>query len=80
MLHELKILPHHLQAITKGQKRFEIRKNDRGFQTGDFLHLREYDTREGFGYMGGECVVRVIWMSDFEQKPGNVVLGITDPL
>lgn len=79
MLHELKILPEHFVAITKGSKRFEIRKDDRGFQPGDFLHLREHDPREGFGYMGGECVVRVVYMSTFEQKPGYAVLGISDP-
>jgi ASC-1-like (ASCH) protein len=80
MLHELNILPRYFVAITKGRKRFEIRKNDRGFQPGDWLHLKEHDPREGFGYSGSECVVRVTYMSDYDQKPGNVVLGITDPI
>lgn len=78
MLHELKITPEHLQAITKGTKRFEIRRNDRGFQPHDLLYLREHDPVRG--YLGGECIVRVVFMSTFEQKPSFAVLGISDPL
>lgn len=76
MLHELKILPEHFIAITRGKKRFEIRKNDRGFQPGDILHLREH----GAIYTGQDCIVRVVFMSDFHQTDGFVVMGISDPL
>lgn len=40
--HELKILPGYLDDILCNRKTFEIRKNDRDFQVGDLLHLREY--------------------------------------
>lgn len=42
-VHELKILPKYLDAIVSGEKRFELRKNDRDYQVGDILCLREYD-------------------------------------
>lgn len=42
-LHSLKTLPVYFAAVLRGDKTFEVRKNDRNFQTGDTLVLREYD-------------------------------------
>ena len=79
MIHELKIHPKYLDDILDGSKRFEIRKDDRGFAVGHFLHLREWQAPwEQFG--SRECLVRVTYKTDFEQKDGIVVLGITDPI
>jgi hypothetical protein len=41
--HELKTTPGPFQAIWEGRKTFEIRYDDRGYQTGDKLDLREFD-------------------------------------
>lgn len=43
MRHELKIWPQYYQAVANGSKTFEVRKNDRAFQKGDEVVLREYD-------------------------------------
>ena len=41
--HELKSWPQHFAPLMNGEKSFELRKNDRDFQVGDMLRLREYD-------------------------------------
>lgn len=42
MHHELKIWPQYFCRVEDGSKTFEIRDNDRGFQYGDTVELREY--------------------------------------
>ncbi|EIA7337258.1 DUF3850 domain-containing protein [Listeria monocytogenes] len=70
--HELKILSEYFWDIAEGRKTFEIRKNDRDFQVGDILILREWDDMD----TGLYTVVEVVYMTDYEQKDGFVVLGI----
>lgn len=43
MRHELKIWPQYYCRVADGSKTFEVRQNDRGFQPGDEVVLREYD-------------------------------------
>jgi hypothetical protein len=50
--HDLKILSEHFQAIKKREKTFDIRKNDRDFQKGDILILREFKPCERCGGFG----------------------------
>lgn len=67
--HDLKCKPEYFARIATGQKTFEIRKNDRDFQVGDILILLKTGTYD--------CIsAEVVYMTDFEQKPGYVVLGI----
>ncbi|MEC2196342.1 DUF3850 domain-containing protein [Bacillus velezensis] len=70
--HHLKILPEYFEALKDGRKTFEIRHDDRGFKEGDTLSLNEWQD----GYTGRSIEVDVTYVTDFEQKSGNVVLGI----
>lgn len=49
-LHELKILPQYFSEVLSGNKRFEIRKNDRDFKQGDIVKLREFNGKDYTGY------------------------------
>jgi accessory colonization factor AcfC len=43
MRHELKIWPQYYARVADGSKTFEIRDNDRGFQPGDTVVLKEWN-------------------------------------
>ena len=43
MIHQLKIWPQYYCRVADGTKTFEIRKNDRAFQSGDTVVLREWN-------------------------------------
>lgn len=45
MVHELKIWPQFYCRVVDGSKTFEIRNNDRSFQSGDTVILKEWDPR-----------------------------------
>lgn len=42
-VHILKTLDLYFDAVQAGTKTFEVRKNDRAFQTGDLLHLERWE-------------------------------------
>ncbi len=42
-VHALKCWPESFAAILAGTKRYEVRKDDRGYMVGDTLRLREYE-------------------------------------
>jgi hypothetical protein len=43
MKHELKIWPQFYCRVADGSKTFELRENDRSFQSGDTVILKEWD-------------------------------------
>lgn len=71
-VHDLKIMPQYLWALKTGIKGFEIRKNDREFQVGDILSLREYKDGQ---YTGRLVLGRITFITSFEQKDNYVVLN-----
>jgi hypothetical protein len=46
--HDLKCWPEFFKHLWSGEKTFEIRKDDRGYQAGDTLTLREWTERHGY--------------------------------
>ena len=57
-IHDLKCQPPHFADVAAGRKRVEIRFDDRGYQVGDVLHLREWNKEEDpdqSGYTGRTC-------------------------
>lgn len=47
--HRLKILPEYYDAVASGKKRFELRKDDRGYEVGDYIWLCEWDGEDFTG-------------------------------
>ena len=83
MHHELKILPPYFEAVIDGRKTFEIRRDDRGFQAGDTVLLREYDPpplgvlkTESQRYTGRCHLARIGYVTGYEQLPGYVVFSL----
>jgi hypothetical protein len=78
--HNLKIEGAFFDDVASGRKPFEIRKNDRGYQTGDTLVLREY-WREGSGlggyYSDRETRKRITYiLNGWGLQDGYVALGL----
>ena len=82
--HELKTWPEYFEAIIDGRKPFELREDDRDFEVGDRLHLREYDSREpgpnGYSYTGREAWALVTYILRGGEhcglSIGYVIMGI----
>lgn len=45
--HILKTWPEEFEAVSSDRKRFEVRKDDRDFQTGDTVVFTEFDPDKG---------------------------------
>lgn len=76
--HELKCWPEYFQAVLDGVKMFEIRKNDRDFKVGDWLHLQEWCPKTQ-AYTGRSTKREVAYSTGWEQKPGYIVMGLRSP-
>lgn len=77
-IHELKILPKFFGDVESGEKTFEIRKNDRDYQVGDLIRLKEFDAFKQ-QYTGNETgYYKIIYITSFQQKDGYVVMGIKE--
>jgi hypothetical protein len=75
--HELKSHSRFFEPVLNGTKKFELRRNDRGFKVGDFLRLREWNPVEE-SYTGREVSARVTHMTEDSHfvQPGIAALSI----
>lgn len=77
MRHELKTWPQYFAALNAGRKTFELRFDDRSFDVGDELVLREWCPLMG-NYTGREEIrfVRFV-LRDFKGlEPGYVIMDL----
>lgn len=79
--HELKCWPTPFAAIKRGDKTFEVRKDDRGYAVGDTLILKEFEPQSE--YYSGEALTREVAYilkatpdEFFGVKDGYVVMSI----
>lgn len=76
MIHELKTVQPFYEQVVTGKKKFEVRKNDRGFKEGDKVYLQEYDaannTYSGRSYM---AFITYILADPAYVKDGFVIFG-----
>ena len=92
VVHELKTWPVYFDAVERGEKTFEVRRDDRGFQKGDTLRPQRFDPELGFytsvanpkapnGRGIRQVERRIAWILTGGQhgiEPGYVVLGLGD--
>ncbi len=73
--HDFKIAPQYFIDVCNLRKRFEIRRNDRNFQIGDLLKLKEFTNS---GYTGRAIIVRVTYiLKDYNGlEPNYIIMGI----
>lgn len=74
-VHEIKIVASYYDDVTSGRKRFELRKNDRGYKVGDTLKMLEF---EGGKHTGRIIDADIIYMlEDYTGlEDGYCILGI----
>lgn len=89
LVHELKTWPQYWDAVKRGEKTFEVRRDDRGFQKGDILELQRCKKSLIGGYeveyrgmtSTPEHVIRkrityILTGGQFGIEPGYVVMGL----
>ncbi|RYF15753.1 MAG: DUF3850 domain-containing protein [Oxalobacteraceae bacterium] len=82
--HEVKSWPRLFAGLLDRTKRFELRRDDRGYEVGDFMRQREYDP-EAQTYTGRWIRSRITYktsaenpcaLSDGGLQPGFCILSI----
>lgn len=75
-VHELKIRPEYFGPVFEGIKTFEIRKDDRGYQVGDLVLLKEFNDE---AFTGKAVVKEITYATAYNQVSGYKVLAIKEP-
>ena len=73
--HNLRTLKEDFAAVEDGSKKFEIRFDDREYNTGDFVVLHEFDGKD----LTGRTIEKKIgFITDYDQKLGYCVFSLID--
>lgn len=80
--HKLKCWTPYYLAIVAGDKKFDVRRDDRGFQKGDTVLLEQYNPGDGYvcsesgrPYSIEKRIQYILTGGQFGVEPGYVVLG-----
>lgn len=76
--HVLKISPKYFDDVKNNLKRFEIRKDDREFQVGDLVTLKEFEKGEYTGRIIENIPIIYILRNapEYGLKDGYCILGL----
>lgn len=79
---DYKILPEYFDEIIKGNKRFELRKDDRNIQPGDGIFLHEWNNTGNprtSGFTGRYLYITVTYVlrnvPEYGLMPGYCIIG-----
>lgn len=78
--HKLKTLAVYYDAVARGDKTFEVRRNDRAFQKGDILVLEKWKDETYRDFSNASMRFRITYLlqgGQFGIEPGFCILGIT---
>lgn len=78
MIHYLKTVQPYFDKVWHCIKEFEVRKNDRDFQAGDKVVLKEYDPTAPHNYSGRyiEATIKYVLTNPEFVKEGYCIFGI----
>lgn len=77
LVHHLKIQTEFFEAVNKGLKKFEIRRNDRDFKIGDWVFLENFNPKTN-SYEPGIIKVEIIYIIEggqFGIEEGFIIFG-----
>ncbi len=79
-IHDLKTGGRYYDAVADGRKTFEVRLNDRAFQTGDIVRLRRVNDRGFYDrydyYILERKITFILQGGQFGIEPRYCVLGL----
>lgn len=87
--HRIKTWPAYWDAVERGEKTFEVRRDDRGYQKGDILVLQRTEENSAHSpvqtdydgtvvYEIRKRVAYILTGGQFGIQPGYVVMALTD--
>lgn len=76
MIHELKLEYQFQQPILDGEKTFEVRYNDRGYQKGDLVRFRVVDRKNAVEPIENKLYEITYVLSGWGIEEAYVVFGI----
>lgn len=78
MKHEIKCVQPHFEEVWHRRKPFEVRRDDRDYQPGDVVVIREWDSL-GYGYRSCVFVIGYVLRGYAAIRKGYCVFGLLGP-